>query len=671
MAISKNMNMLKDGLLKDLSAIAFLFLSTLILCYPLLLKGYPFGDDTVIHLLWAQQFLSSLKAGYCYPQWVPDVNFGCGSTAFIFYPPFMFFTYAPISFFTKDVVTILSVSALLGMFASGVAMYVFCRAYLSRCSSLISSVLYIALPYHLVDLYARSALAEFWAFPWLPLICFFALKIKGKEFPYFIGLSISYACLVLTHLPSVLLFSPFLFSYFFFLLFQEGNWKNCLNRFLALALGVGVSFFYLIPAIAEQRYVNINALVGNAGFMFERHFLFSKLPGIDAAFNREISIIALGSFLLASVNLVFWTFRRDDSAKKLSSALSFFACSGVVSFLMMLSASKFLWIHVPLLKQVQFPWRLSLVTTFFASLSVGFSSGAIFSRSVLRKWNRSLLGLSMLGLIVFNSWHSHKVIGLLSGLSPDQIKLIKMHKIGIRTDSSYDEMMQNYRFYFPRDIWLIDLAQEYRPVWSILEYRPLWSLREVIHDGSLGNPQKQVKSWGDFTELVTKKITEYPQFDFSAEESIFYEKAGPYAWVPSLKLLRTLNVKEYAMLIPYAMLKERAILKNGNGPVTIMRWEPEYRVMHVQTTEPTEILIKTFYYPRWKAYINAKSVPVSPDPVSALIRVAIPKGQYDIEIRFENSVYRSIGFIVSIISMGILLFPLLGKKLRMTPGKED
>jgi hypothetical protein len=46
----------------------------------------------------------------------------------------------------------------------------------------------MALPYHLADLYIRSALAEFWAFMWLPVVCFFLEKVRERAVPYSVGL---------------------------------------------------------------------------------------------------------------------------------------------------------------------------------------------------------------------------------------------------------------------------------------------------------------------------------------------------------------------------------------------------------------------------------------------------------------------------------------------------
>jgi len=249
--------MTKDKILKDFLVLALLFVTTLVLCSPLVFEGYLTGHDKS-NLLWAQQFLKSQTTGIFYPQWVADANLGCGSATFIFYPPFIFFIYSLINFFVKEVLAILSTSVFLGMFTSGITMYIFSRIYMARFNALLSSVLYMAMPYHLIDLYTRMALAEFWAFPWIPLICFFTVKIRERKILYLIGLSISYSGLILTHPPTTLLFTPFLILFFIFLFYKEGNRKFFLYRLFLYVLASAYP-----PSILFLPFLNSNIYILN------------------------------------------------------------------------------------------------------------------------------------------------------------------------------------------------------------------------------------------------------------------------------------------------------------------------------------------------------------------------------------------------------------------------
>jgi hypothetical protein len=110
------------------------------------------------------------------------------------------------------------------------------------------------------------------------------------------------------------------------------------------------------------------------------------------------------------------------------------------------------------------------------------------------------------------------------------------------------------------------------------------------------------------------------------------------------------------------MVNEPVVFKKGFGAIKIIRWEPEKRIINVQTANPGQILVKTFYCPRWKAYINGTLIPIAPDPLTGLIDLEIPPGEYDIHLRFEASIYSIAGRVISTISAGIIFFLLLRKR---------
>ncbi len=68
------------------------------------------------------------------------------------------------------------------------------------------------------------------------------------------------------------------------------------------------------------------------------------------------------------------------------------------------------------------------------------------------------------------------------------------------------------------------------------------------------------------------------------------------------------------------------------------------------------MLLKLFYYPRWKAYINGQSIAINPQPDTGLVHMVIPPGEYDVRLVFEKGIYRSIGITVSILSAFTLIF---------------
>lgn len=62
-------------------------------------------------------------------------------------------------------------------------------------------------PYHLaIDLYTRGAVAELWGFVWLPFVMLFVAAQARRTKGTFLGIAITYALLMMTHLPTVVCF---------------------------------------------------------------------------------------------------------------------------------------------------------------------------------------------------------------------------------------------------------------------------------------------------------------------------------------------------------------------------------------------------------------------------------------------------------------------------------
>jgi hypothetical protein len=630
--------------LNSLMTVVVVLAATCVFCQPLLYKGYIFGHDVFSHFLWAQQFVHSIKEGVVYPQWVADANFGCGNASFIFYPPFTFYSYALAGLFTKKVLVMLSASSFIGIFASGMAMYLFCRVYMGRFASLVASLVYMGAPYHLVDLYLRAAIAELWSFFWIPLICYFLAKSRENRPAYFAGVSVSFAGLLMTHMPTALLFSPFLLFYLFLLLWTEREGKLFLGRLVLLGLGAGLSALYLIPALLEQQYVNINALSTPERYQIINNFLFSR-HAHALLFNNLVSRLAVIITLLPAVALFFLLYRRKAAGEGSFSSGIFFASSALFSFLLMLPLSGAFWNTVPFFQRVQFPWRVLLMTTFYSSLSLGAVTEKLVMDKGSHKWTSAATGSVIICIIAVNGFYSYKTMHLFKPFAFDFHDSLEKKGLVIRADTPYHNLLKNYNLYFKGNLWLLD----------VLEYRPIWSV--VKSAGSIPPYGKEdLKSLAEFMGLVQRKIDESPESDFSSEMRGYSEMRGSNLLFPQLNLLRAVGKAEAAVMIPPQLWDANVFLQDVEGKFSITRWEPEDRVIHMKASKGGNVLLKLFYYPRWKAYINGRNIAINPQPETGLVHMMIPPGEYDIRLIFEKGIFRTIGVTVSMISAASLVF---------------
>jgi 6-pyruvoyl-tetrahydropterin synthase related domain len=336
---------------------------------PALWNGFVFGHDTLSHLVMSRHFVDQLWAGNWYPRWLENMNAGLGSQVFHFYGPVPYYVtslFHPFVVADSEGWHQLGLAASLSVAASGYACYLWLRPFSNETAALIGAVIYMSAPYHLaIDLYQRFAFAELWSFVWMPLILMQTRRITAEAKQGTLALALPSALLVMTHLPTTLLFSPIPAAYALWMARDGQRLNACLRVVGAMTLGAGLSAIYLLPAMATQDHINIDDL-RTGHFHFANHFLYAgDYP------NEVVRTISEGVGQLTALTLVAacasWLLRMKQSDKNGVRESAFWMATAVIAFLMMLPPSKPVWEAVPLLQSVQFPWRLNLVLTIAAT----------------------------------------------------------------------------------------------------------------------------------------------------------------------------------------------------------------------------------------------------------------------------------------------------------------
>ena len=371
---------------------------------PLLQPGYPWDAHDARHSVY---FLFELDQGIAegipFPRWQPDFAFGYGYPFFNIYGPLP--TYLAEAFhllglgFTDAIKAVFALSVM----ASGLAMYGFVKRVLSRQAGLVAAVAYMVIPYRLVDLYVRAALSESVAYIFVPLVLWGTwATLHRPRWTNIVGLALAYAALMVSSPLITLLLTLILVFYVAALALARMNdhqpWR-ALSResvlpalghlahllippALGLLLGLGLSAFFAVPAMLENRFVRVDQWYGGryawGGDFVEFYQLFSpkwgfgaSVPGPDDDFSFQLGVVPVVLGLLACVSL----FRKNGrlpmghSGRRL--VIFFAALTAIVVFLM-LEASSPLWLALPLARLAQFPWRLLTLTV----VSMAFLCGA-------------------------------------------------------------------------------------------------------------------------------------------------------------------------------------------------------------------------------------------------------------------------------------------------------
>lgn len=343
-----------------------------ILTLPVLFYGAPFrGDDAVIHASWYIHFSEQFWSGDLYPRWLVGMNHELGSPVFFYYPPVPYFLTSLLRpFFANDPFGWyqLGVSASLATVFSGLFAYLWLKQLVNETSAVIAAILYMAGPYHLAaDLYIRFSFAEYWAFVWLPLILYFTHRIVHGKRLAFIGFAIGYGLLIMTHLPTTLIFSLIPITYAFVL--KTDQRVRTLGRILvSMVAGIGLSAIYLYPAMSMQKYVFLDRM-GTGYFSFENWLFFINF----SLWTEDKSIILLLVLDLLGIAVCAFVISRTNTEKREGKLRLFWLFTAIGSALMMTELSKPIWLIFYPLQWIQFPFRFSVILTLAVTVLGAFA----------------------------------------------------------------------------------------------------------------------------------------------------------------------------------------------------------------------------------------------------------------------------------------------------------
>jgi hypothetical protein len=166
----------------------------------------------------------------------------------------------------------------------------------------------------------------------------------------------SYALLILSHMPTTLCFSlvPPLYALWF--ASPATRIRNVVRTSLAMVLGIGLAAAFLIPALIDQRHLNMGAH-HSGWFDYHRWWLFQIQPWFDA----RMRLLLLMLTTLAFCAWALWAYSRYTPRPY--SRWAWFCGSVLVASVFMTSQlSEPVWRIVKPLSALQFPTRFLQVT---------------------------------------------------------------------------------------------------------------------------------------------------------------------------------------------------------------------------------------------------------------------------------------------------------------------
>jgi hypothetical protein len=336
-------------------------------------RGDASGHDFLFHLASWMDAAGQWREGIAYPRWAEWANWGFGEPRFVFYPPASWMIGAALGSVLPWKMAP-GAFVWLALIAAGMSMWKLAREWLPGWQAAAAAVLYAVSPYHLVIVYYRSAFAELLACALLPLLLRGALHVAREGWRRVPLLAMVFAAIWLSNGPAAVIGTYSLCLALVVGCAVRRSLRPLVPGATAMAAGFGLAAFYILPAVWEQRWVQIAQVIAD-NLRPAQNFLFTFANDAEfVLFNWKVSSVALSTICVTGLAAMFAARSRRDFPE----LWWLLAALGAASVALMLPPSMFLWQHLPELQFVQFPWRwlevLDVAFAFFVPAAIGRST---------------------------------------------------------------------------------------------------------------------------------------------------------------------------------------------------------------------------------------------------------------------------------------------------------
>ncbi|MCH7952013.1 hypothetical protein IH980_04735 [Patescibacteria group bacterium] len=356
------------------------------------------SHDGSTHTARIANYYLALKEGQIPPRLAPNLFGGLGYPIFIFIYPLPYLLGAAfhgIGFsFTQAFELVIGASFVL----SAITMFLFAKEIFGALPGFVAAIFYSWAPYRFSQLYVRGAIAESFAYIFIPLVLLALWKLSKKAEARWIGIgSLSLAGLFLSHQLVSLMFLPVFFVFGLLFLKQARKKRTYLLAAGAVAvLGFATSAFIYFPALFERGYLHFDELIDYYAdhFVTVRQLIhspwsygFSMRGTINDDMSFQVGLTHLLVAGLATVSILTLLWKHKKKATKTPyfwlgfSSLAIFSTS--ILLMLELPAVHWMWKNIPPIAVIDFPWRLLGVSVFSASLLASFLLATFPKKSIL------------------------------------------------------------------------------------------------------------------------------------------------------------------------------------------------------------------------------------------------------------------------------------------------
>ena len=149
----------------------------------------------------------------------------------------------------------------------------------------------------------------------------------------------------------------------------------------------------------------------------------------------------------------------------------------------------------------------------------------------------------------------------------------------------------------------------------------------------------------ELTPITPRDDSVLAVFDFEFKHP---DMIGSMAWA---------EPPQNSSLIPQyeaGVLLNKGVILSGEGTVEALHHGGASDVLLVRANTSVRLLVQTYWYPGWRAWIDDRPVPIEREGPHALIALDVPAGEHRVELRFTDTPLRRWSAIVSLVTLIVL-----------------
>jgi len=393
--------------------LAICAMTLLLWLYALATLRLPYQVDMLVHLRWAEQFLAAVREGWLLPRWAPASIEGLGDPTFFYYQPLFYYLTSALGLLGLRSEAALVGAAMVPSLLLGIVVHQrFLHAY--RPGPALAGTLFVLACPVLLFLAVQMA-----AYPWtlaLPFCLLFvaeSIRTGPGQQPRAHWLALLLALVCLSHLLSALMVLACTGLARLALAFpSRRTLAGHLHWSAGVVLGLGLTAFFVWPAVTQLHLINPDGWTGGANFDWRRAFALPTFSYL--AHGLRWFAIQGPLSLLALMLCLFVLYSSRHAATPGSAGARKLAITALAAMLLASELAYPLYALLEPMRKIQFPYRFMFLALLLANIALVIE----LNEGAWRRWSTPLRALAVLLIAAQCAMALQLQLGIVRGAKP-------------------------------------------------------------------------------------------------------------------------------------------------------------------------------------------------------------------------------------------------------------